>query len=214
MKALYTETFGDFLERNESSEIWQAIVTKFAKFPTFNLQLLNFSMYDLFKEKYDVREIGAETESLFVHFVNDKLNEVLVQYAPKINLYLENFSKLLDRKITLANNSTDTRVMDRTINTTDTGDITHDDNENKSTYLNPINAVAGTGSDRTATRDNVTRDNTETHDLATDVDEDSTYTLTYYGSREQALLFFKSNPDLWLLHYIKVADLINRIVKC
>lgn len=176
MKALYTETFGDFLARNEDSEIWQAIVSKFAMFPIFSLQALDFDMYTLFKEKYDIREIGGETESLFVHFVNDKTNELLVKYAPKIALYVDNFAKLLDRKITLANNSTDTRVMDRTIGT----------DENKAVKLNPINATAGDGSSRTATRE----------DLQTDVDEDSTYTLTYYGSKEQALLFFKSNPEL------------------
>lgn len=176
MKALYTETLSDFLARNEDEAIWQAIVTKFDKFPTFSLQSLNFSMYDLFKEKYDIREIGAETDSLFVHFINDKLNELLVKYAPKIALYVNNFANLLDRKITLQENSADTRVLDRTIGT----------DENRDTKLNPINATAGVGSARTATRES----------FETDVDEDSTYTIQYYGTKEQALMFFKSNPEL------------------
>ena len=174
MKALYTETLSEFLEEHESSEVWQAIIQKFAKFPTFTLQSLNFDMYTLFRDKYDIREIGAESESLFVHFVNDKLNELLVKYAPKISLYVSNFANLLDRKISLASSSTDTRVLDRTVGT----------DENKNTGLNPINAV---GTDmQTATRES----------LEADVDEDSTYTIQYYGTKEQALLFFKSNPDL------------------
>lgn len=184
MKALYTEVFSDFLARNESSTEWQAIITKFGKFPAFTLQSLNFSFYDLFKEKYDIREIGAETDALFYHHINDTLNETLIAYVPKIALYLANFSKLMDRKLLLEQHYVDTRVMDRTIEDTETGD------ESKSTYLNPVNAVAGTGSDRTATRESLLRDNGNTRD------EDSTYTVSFNGTKEQALMFFKNNPEL------------------
>lgn len=184
MKALYTETFSDFLERNEDSEVWQAIIQKFAKFPAFNLQALNFDMYSLFRHKYDIREIGAETESLFTHFIEEKLNESLIEYAPKINLYVSNFAKLMDRKLTLTESHTDERVLDRTVADTEAGD------ETKSNYLNPIAQAVGTGSDKTITRENVLRDNSNNRD------EDSTYTVNFEGTKEQAYILFKSNPEL------------------
>ena len=184
MKALYTETFSDFLDRNEDSEVWQAIVQKFAKFPAFNLQALNFDMYSLFRHKYDIREIGAETESLFTHFIEEKLNESLIEYAPKINLYVSNFAKLMDRKLTLTESHTDERVLDRTVADTEAGD------ETKSNYLNPIAQAVGTGSDKTITRENVLRDNSNNRD------EDSTYTVNFEGTKEQAYILFKSNPEL------------------
>lgn len=182
--ALYTETLEEFLKRNEESEVWQALVQKFNKFPAFNLSALNFNFYNLFKDKYEIREIGAETESLFVHFVKDTLNETLIAYVPKIDLYLANFSKLMDRKISLAQNYVDERVMDRTIAGTE------DDNEKKTTALNPITNLSGVGNARSATVDTVTRDN------ANSTDEDSTYTVTFNGTKEQALMFFKNNPEL------------------
>lgn len=184
MKALYTEIFSDFLERNEDSEVWQAIVQKFAKFPAFNLQALNFDMYSLFRHKYDIREIGAETESLFTHFIEEKLNESLIEYAPKIDLYISNFAKLMDRKLTLTESHIDERVLDRTVADTEAGD------ETKSNYLNPIAQAVGTGSDKTITRENVLRDNSNNRD------EDSTYTVTFNGTKEQAYILFKSNPEL------------------
>lgn len=184
MKALYTETFSDFLDRNEDSEVWQAIIQKFAKFPAFNLQALNFDMYSLFRHKYDIREIGAETESLFTHFIEEKLNESLIEYAPKINLYVSNFAQLMDRKLTLTERHTDERVLDRTVADTEAGD------ETKSNYLNPIAQAVGTGSDKTITRENVLRDNSNNRD------EDSTYTVNFEGTKEQAYILFKSNPEL------------------
>ena len=184
MKALYTDTFSDFLNRNEDSEVWQAIIQKFAKFPAFNLQALNFDMYSLFRHKYDIREIGAETESLFTHFIEEKLNESLIEYAPKINLYVSNFAKLMDRKLTLTESHTDKRVHDRTVADTEAGD------ETKSNYLNPIAQAVGTGSDKTITRENVLRDNSNNRD------EDSTYTVNFEGTKEQAYILFKSNPEL------------------
>lgn len=184
MRALYTELFSDFLERNEDSEIWQAIIQKFAKFPAFNLQALNFDMYSMFRHRFEIREIGAETESIFTHFIEEKLNESLIEYAPKINLYLTNFAKLMDRKLSLTESHTDERVLDRTVEDTEAGD------ETKSNYLNPIAQAVGTGSDKTITRENVLRDNTNNRD------EDSTYTVNFEGTKEQAYILFKSNPEL------------------
>ena len=63
MIALFTETFEDFLKRNETSEAWQKIVAKLNLFPRFTLAGLDFDMYTLLKEKYAIHEIGEETEA-------------------------------------------------------------------------------------------------------------------------------------------------------
>lgn len=144
MIALYTEVFSDFLDRNEDSEEWQIIKNKFDTFPIFNLVFTNVSMYELFKEKYSIMEIGSETEEIFIYNVNNKVNELLVKYKPKIDLYLSNFNTLMDRKIALSESG-----------------------ENH-TLLYPINNVNG----KNATGVNFT------------------------GTKEQALLFFKSNADM------------------
>ena len=105
LTALYTETLEEFLERNESSSQWQAVISKFNKFPTFSLiENFDINFYNLFKERYDIREIGAETESLFYHFINENIDRICIEYIPKINLFIENFNKLMDRKIKLTSN--------------------------------------------------------------------------------------------------------------
>ena len=109
-------------------------------------------------------------------------------------MYLTNFNKLLDRKIELANSYEDTRVMDRSI------DTTNDDSEMKAVALNPITSVAGEGDARSATKETISRDN------ANNVDEDSTYTVNFNGTKEQALMFFKANPDL-LDSAMKIRDI-------
>lgn len=99
--SLYTETLANFLERNESSSQWQAIKTRFDMMPKFEVVENNFDLdfYELFKEKYDVREIGAETESLFTHYINETLSKILLKYRDKIQLYIDNFNDLMQRKI-------------------------------------------------------------------------------------------------------------------
>ena len=102
MQALYTEIFEDFLTRRGDSVEWQAIEQKLARFPTFTLGELNLDMYDLIKEKYGIYEIGAETENIFFFEFRDKVNELLVKYVPKIEVYISNFGKMLERKVSLA----------------------------------------------------------------------------------------------------------------
>lgn len=114
MITLYTENFGEFLTKYETSEEWQAIKNKFDKFPDFNLfddVTFKFNMYDLFKDKYDIFEIGCETEEIFIHEVNDILNELLIKYAPKIKLYIENFSESMSRKVKLSQDGTTTNYL-------------------------------------------------------------------------------------------------------
>lgn len=144
MIKLYTETLNDFLTRNSESQEWYQIKQKFDKFPRFNIGTIDFDMYTLFIDKYGISEIGAETENLFYFWINNKINELLIKYVPKINVYLSNFEKAIERKISL----------------TDQGI-----NENK---LYPINVDKS----RTATA------------------------VTFNGTKEQALLYFKSNAAL------------------
>ena len=84
MQALYTETFETFLERNEQTAEWQAIVGLFQKFPRFTLGELDFDMYTLLRQKYDIFEIGSEDEQIFYHEFREKTNELLIKYVPKI----------------------------------------------------------------------------------------------------------------------------------
>ncbi len=102
MQALYTEIFEDFLTRRGDSPEWQAIEQKLARFPTFTLGQLNLNMYDLIKEKYGIYEIGEETENIFFFEFRDKVNELLIKYVPKIEVYIANFGKMLERKVSLA----------------------------------------------------------------------------------------------------------------
>lgn len=111
MQALYTETFETFLERNEKTQAWQNIVELFNKFPRFTLGELDFDMYQLMKEKFDIYEIGSETEQLFYHEFREKTKELLIKYTPKIKLYIENFATLLERKINLTNGGDTTNYL-------------------------------------------------------------------------------------------------------
>ena len=91
MITLYTMTFAEFLRKHGDSTEWQAVKTKFAKFPNFTLGNLNLNMYDLLVEKYDIWEIGSEDENIFYHEFNEKVNELLIKYVPKIESYIASF---------------------------------------------------------------------------------------------------------------------------
>lgn len=102
MITLYTMTFADFLKKHGDSTEWQAVKTKFEQFPNFTLGNMNLKMYDLLVEKYDIWEIGSEDENIFYHEFNEKVNELLIKYVPKIESYIASFSGLLQRKINLS----------------------------------------------------------------------------------------------------------------
>ena len=115
----YTELFKEYLAKNDvpNTKYTLFIKPKFSQFPSFNINGLNISFYEMFVEKYDLREIGSETEELFEHYLNETLNEMLVKYVPKLYLYISKFNNLYDRKIELKSNG-DNRF-----------------------YLNPVNSV-------------------------------------------------------------------------
>ena len=95
------------------------------KFPNFVFgDNINMSLLQLFLEKYDIREIGSETEELFLHHWREKTNELLMKYAPKMQKWLDNFDDLFKFTVKLERN--------------DTNNVS---NNNQNTYyLNPVNS--------------------------------------------------------------------------
>ena len=96
----FTETLEDLLENQgygteEQSQSLTEIIETMNLFPNFVFgENIELSMLDLFLEKYDIREIGAETEQLFMHFWKERANELLIEYAPKIQMWLDHFNDL------------------------------------------------------------------------------------------------------------------------
>ena len=129
MIALYTETLEELLDNQNYGEEEQSsslteILDLMSKFPKFVFgEDLEFEMKDLFMHKYDIREIGAETEELFMHYWRDKTNELLMKYAPKLQMWIDNFKDLFKFTVRL-------ELTDSTSNS-DTNQNTY--------YLNPVN---------------------------------------------------------------------------
>lgn len=104
----YTETFETLLqnqgygEEEQSSSLTEILelMDKFPKF-VFN-EDIEFDMFTLFKNKYEIREIGAETEELFLHFWREKTQELLIKFVPKIKMWLDNFNDLFQFKVKLS----------------------------------------------------------------------------------------------------------------
>ena len=130
MLAVYTETLETLLKNKNFGEPSQdgsltECLDLMGKFPNFVFgENINLSILTMFLEKYDVREIGAETEELFLHFWREKCNELLMKYAPKMQKWLENFDDLFKFTVTLKRKDTET---------------TGTSNQN-TYYLNPANS--------------------------------------------------------------------------
>ena len=132
MIALYTETLETLLKNKHYGEESQdssltEVLELMNKFPTFVFgENISFSMKTLFMNKYDIREIGSETEELFLHFWREKTNELLMKYAPKMHKWLENFDDLFKFTVKLE---------------LDTTENIYSNNQN-TYYLNPVNATS------------------------------------------------------------------------
>lgn len=104
----YTETFETLLQNQgygeeEQSSSLTEILELMEKFPKFVFnEDIEFDMFTLFKDKYDIREIGAETEELFLHFWREKTQELLIKFVPKIKMWLDNFNDLFQFKVRLS----------------------------------------------------------------------------------------------------------------
>lgn len=118
----YTETLEEYIA--QGGDLHKA---KFDLLPTFSVGSTSLNMYDLFITRYKLREIGAETEELFSHYLDIKLDEIMLRYVDKINLYISNFNDLMSRKVKLQQDDTTTY-----------GKATQNED-----YLNPI--TNGTG---------------------------------------------------------------------
>lgn len=103
MKALYTKIFDQFLKEYDNSPLWEEVKTSFSLFPMFQITdntgtvVHSFNMYDLFVSKYKMREIGAEDDQLFYEYIKKRVDLALIEYVPKIQTYLENMGKLMER---------------------------------------------------------------------------------------------------------------------
>ena len=93
MQALYTMLFKDYLDRGGT------IPPQIDNFKPFTLGGLNLNMKDLFIERNELKEIGAETEALFYHLMNDTINEALIKYNNKIEMYIDKFNILMERTV-------------------------------------------------------------------------------------------------------------------
>lgn len=100
INSLYTETLQELLKnKGYGTESQDSALTEIlnlmAKFPSFEFNDdISLYMKDLFMDKYDIREIGSETEELFMHYWKETCNELLIKYVPKIQMWLDNFNDL------------------------------------------------------------------------------------------------------------------------
>lgn len=102
MQALYTMTFDDFIAKYGNSPEWEKVKSIFNQFPAYQSEENAITtVYELFIERYKFREIGAETPSLFVHFCEERVRELYVKYSWKLQLYNEQYNKLMGRSTTL-----------------------------------------------------------------------------------------------------------------
>lgn len=128
-------------------------------------------MKELFMDKYDIREIGAETEELFMHYWKEKTNSLLIEYTPKIQMWLDNFKDLFKFTVTLElsetinREKTEDKDKTRTDNLSKSTSNTRTDNltENKeyTYYLNPVNTTGTNLKVQELTRDNKTNTGTQ-----------------------------------------------------
>ena len=126
MIAEYTETLQDYLD-NRGGDFPTPIKNLLQQIPNFKFQDeeydidIDLSFIDLFKDKYDIRELGAETEELFEHFLIETAQHCLIEYVPKIHTWLKNFKDLFKFTVRLEYESTS--------------------NNDNTYYLNPVNTT-------------------------------------------------------------------------
>lgn len=145
MISLYTETLNDYIA--QGGNVHKGL---FDLLPTFTVGNQTYNMYDLFITRYGLREIGAETEQLFEHYLMIKLHYVNINYSNKINSYIKAFDNLLSRVVELT----------RSVTGTDTGSSTDLD------YVNPLVTQNGKIQDTTQRNTSVDTVRTETRSQA------------------------------------------------
>lgn len=153
MIAQFTRIFSDFLEEYEDTEVWSEIIAKFNTFPTFTVGdgVDQISLYNSFKTIYYNRELGAETENIFIKNVERILEFCLLKYYQKAKLVSDNFANIMNRVAQLEKSVT-------------VEDSSSDDNKY---YLNPINAQADKLNNRDKNESTYDSERTENYDVLT-----------------------------------------------
>ena len=132
MTPQYTEFYETYKENGgeEYTSLW-------SKFPTFTLGNLSFNMYDMFFDKYRLREIGAETEELFEIYYKIKIEQLLIKYVPKITMFIAKWNSLMDRKIELSSSGSNSYFLNPA-NATSTSLKLDDKNSFENTTESPL----------------------------------------------------------------------------
>lgn len=147
----FTKTFGEFVLSYEGWETeFSPLLAKFPKFVFNDEDLdidLEFEFKSLFYDKYDLREIGAESDTLFAHFLRENLKRSIITYVPKIAIWLKNFNGLYNNYITLShieNESVGEINQDKHTGTDSSSLDTSSKNDSQNTYyLNPSSSNTG-----------------------------------------------------------------------
>ena len=154
MEALFTETLEDLLKNQgygtaSQTQSLTEILSLMEKFPDFDFRNddlnVSFSMKNLFIDKYDIREIGAETEALFMHFWKERTQQLVIEYTPKISMWLNHFNDLFKFTVQLTEteeinkDTSNTRTDNLEENYSESSSKTLSSSLDKKYYLNPIN---------------------------------------------------------------------------
>lgn len=186
MNNLFTERFSEYLNRNGYTDNSGTFVPSvpedcrklFEHFPSIVIdETLTINLYDMFIQDNAMKEIGAETEQMFTYYLRRTLDEALIIYVPKINIFIENYNKeLMSRKVKLVANTKNTYNLTYQTDSTST-------NAN-SDFLNP--AIEDSLKIQAKTKNEATDNETR----------GQTGTVENTGDREQAYSWFKSNPQI------------------
>ena len=180
---LFTETLKQFLE-NRGGDFSAPVNSLFSKIPDFKYKDENvditFNFKEMFIHEHLYHEIGSETEELFEYNLERRLDDVVLEYAPKISLFLKTFNdKLMLRTVELK----------RTGNNTYNTEVTrHNEGTNGDTdYVNPITKQVENLTVRERSTTDYKDDGNDTNNRTDTIDE------TY---QQQYSIAGKSNADL------------------
>lgn len=153
MEALYTETLEELLVNQgygteHQTQSLTEILNLMQEFPDFEFSYegleIAFSMKELFIDKYDIREIGAETEQLFMHFWKERTQEIIVSYVPKIAMWLNHFNDLFKFTVELKESEEYTKGKTNTRTNDLSKELSGENSLATKYYLNPVNASVET----------------------------------------------------------------------
>lgn len=157
------------------------------EFLTLNIAGTTYNVRKSFILRFNLREIGSETQEIFKHNLEVSIDEALAKFNPQLYLLQESYEKLLQR--------TETECTNRTENERANNKATI--NQEHQEYLNPANANATKLQGR----------NTNTNSGTGKNKVNKTVTET----KQKATILAKSNAELLNLSY-KVTDIFNKIL--